>query len=552
MSLMIGQNIIYGEVDSKDLINPSIWVPDQETDQFTLSASHSRIAVKKGFTYPEFFVSNQPDGNFYFGYRQPDLDFMLSNASLDTEYLIGKIDPENHIISFHADALRTMPLFYAIASNKLYFSSSLTDLLITSRHSLRFNLPVLAEFILLRGRYNRETIFKNVFALTDREYLQWDGKKLTSQLPLPRKPLVRQEIDDVSAICEFSRLLDQAARRHLSNIDRIGISAELSGGLDSSTVVQALIQAGGRTPLPVFTKLLPGEQREDQLKRVTEFSSRFDCQINTINLDDKYPLTGSTIETIAHNPFDPTLEPYRLGVMATSTKARECHADIIFTGMGGDELLEHHLLQDSGFQGELELEARKQQVIPDFISTSLTEAFLDSNHIATPQPIPFFTHSIIRAHQVKNPFFLEQGIWPISLLADSELVDFCRRLPIRLLKRKALIRLYQQNMRFPESMYMTTRKDSMHVLHERGLRGPSVPLIGYLFQNSRLAELGLVDKEKLLVAYQTYIGSQGRNREYFYQIVALEIFLRSMEKYGLKASISTESASSKVVSQRGR
>ena len=549
---MIGQNIIFGEVALGDLMDPSIWVLQQIPSQFSLSATHSHIVVKKGFAYPEFFVTNHLDGSFYFGYKQPNLNVALGNASLDDEYLIGKIDPENHTISFRADALRTMPLFYTIANNKLYFSSSLTDLLIASCHPLRFNLPVLAEFILLRGRYNRETIFENVFVLTDREYLQWAGKKLTSQLPPQREPLVRQETDDASAISEFSRLLGQATCRHLTNLGHIGIGAELSGGLDSSTVVQALVQAGCRTLLPVFTKLLPGEQREDQCKRITEFSYHFGCQLHTIELADKYPLANLRMETIDQTPFDPTLEPYRLGVIETSNKATKCGVNAIFTGMGGDELLEHHHLHDTGFQGNPELAARQQIEIPNFLSDSIREAFLDSNHIATHQPIPFFTHSIIRAHQVKNPFFLEQGIWPISLLADSELVNFCRRLPIRLLKRKALIRLYQQTTRFPEPMYTTTRKDSMYALHERGLRGSLVPLIGYLFQNSRLAELGLVNKEKLLTAYQVYLRSQGRIREYFYQIITLEIFLRSMEKHGLKANISTESVSSKVVSQRGR
>ena len=522
--------IFRGKISKEDLTPSANWQLEENPECFVLKALRSEITIKKTLTYPEFFAESRPKGGFLFGYREPGLD-ITGKLSLDDEYLIGEIDPGRQRFSLEADALLTLPLYWTMKDSVFYFSSDLMELLTASWHSGKFNLPVLAESILLKGRYNQQTIFKDVFVLTDREQLEWNGLEAKSKLPPPRQALKKEEVDDRMAVAEFGRLLEGAAKRKLTLLQQTKIGAELSGGLDSSTVAYALIKAGAKLPLPVFSQLLPSPQRENQLKRVQEFADKFNCRLITIELENLYPLANLNWPLDLKGPFDPTLEPYRLGVSEEARLACAQLVKALFTGMGGDELFENVRSQDTGFQGELEWEIRQKWLLPDYLTDKTRDIFLDRNYVFEPQPIPFFTHSILAAHQVRNQFFVEQGVWPVSLLADSSLVTFCRRLPLRFAKKKTLLRLYQETENFPESFYGSEEKDSMYPLYEKAIKHEKRDLLFQLFRESRLAQMGLVDKIRLLKAYREYLAVPGRDRGNFYEIAVLELFLRSFEVY---------------------
>jgi len=526
---------IKGRIVASDLSLPiKEWSCREGPDIFEVHGGDSYIQLRK-FSYPETFVEFL-DNKIICGYKDTDLDTGVSDASLDSEFLLFEIDTNRGQFHMKADAVRSMPICYCVHNDVLYFSYTMVDLLKISHLPIQHNLPVLAEFLLLKTRYNNQSMLKNVYYLTEREALKWTGGgRVYSKVPPSRIEVAIQEIDDQSAIAKFAGLLDKAVKRKLSLMRGVKICTELSGGLDSAIVTQALISAGVPLPLATFSKILPDVQKIDQTNRLRAFVEVFPCELNFIDLADKYPLADITSIRDIVVPFDPTLEPYRLGVITTAEQAREKGCRVLFSGMGGDELLERSVMQDTGFQGQLEAEIRQRWLIPDFFTEKIRQAFLVKENIYQPQRVPFFTHSVMRASLVRNPFFLERGIWPVAVLANAELVNFCRSLPDAFFKKKRIIRLYQQQAGFPEMFYNNTAKDSMYLLHRKGLEA-NPNFILNLFAESRLAQLGFVDKNKLVENYQQYlqdIQSQGRVREYFYGIIAQEIFLISEEvSYG--------------------
>lgn len=508
------------------------WSMQETADTYEIRAGDSYIQLRK-FSYPETFVKLFND-KVICGYKDPDLDVRALGASLDSEFLILEIDLKAKLLRIKADAFLNLPVCYCRKDDIFYFSYSLVELLKLSRMPIKYNLPTLAEFLLLKTRYNNQSIIKDVCYLTEREIVEWSGGDAIKSIVPPNRPKVSiQEIDDGTAVRKFGELLNRAAARKLALVKDFRICTELSGGLDSAIVTQALIRAGAKQPMLTFSKILPGDQKTHQVERLKGFADTFGCELNFIELSNKYPLANLSVGSLDLGPFDPTLEPYRLGVIETANRASQKDCRVIFTGMGGDELLERSLVQDSGFQGKLEEDVRKQWTVPGFFTKKLTDAFFDEKSVYRSQRIPFFTHSVIYSSRVKNPFLLERGIWPVSVLANSELANFCRSLPDRFLKKKRIIRMYQQQSGFPESFYNVVAKDSMYPLHRLGLESnPS--LVRGLFGESRLADLGLLDKDKLTEAYEQYleeIKSKGRVREYFYEVITNEIFLRSMERY---------------------
>jgi len=522
---------IEGKIVASDLLLPiKEWSCQESPDVFRLQGGNSYIQLRK-FSYPETFVKFL-DNKIICGYKDTDLDINIPDGSLDSEFLLFEINLQTGLFRVKADALTSLPVCYCVTNDALYLSYNLIELLKLSHVPIEYNLPALSESLLLKTRYNNQSILKNVYYLTEREELSWDSNsKIYSKLPPSRKEVAIQEIDDESAVAKFTELLNKAVKKKLSFLQNVKICTELSGGLDSAIVTQALISMGATQPVVTFSKILPDIQKVDQTNRLHAFAKTFPCKLNFIDLTDKYPLANLTSIQDIVAPFDPTLEPYRLGAITTAEKAQEKGCQVLFSGMGGDELLERSPMQDTGFQGQLEAKIRQRWVIPNFFTEKIHQSFLAEENIFQSQRIPFFTHSVMRSSQVKNSFFLERGIWPVAVLANSELVNFCRSLPNRFLKNKKIIRMYQQQTGFPEIFYNNIAKDSMYLLHRKGLEiNPNFILD--LFAQSRLAQLGFVDKDKLIKDYQQYlqnIQSQGRVREYFYEIIAQEIFLISKE-----------------------
>lgn len=524
---------VEGRIVASDLRLPAkSWSLQESLDTCEVRAGDSYIRLRK-FPYPETFVKSSND-KIVCGYKDPGLNIDVSDASLDSEFLIFEIDLKAKLLRIKADALTGLPVCYCTAGGVFYFSYNLVELVKISQIPIEYHLPALAESLLLKTRYNNQSILQDVYYLTEREIVEWnDSRGIERTIPPNRPEVSIRKIDDEVAVTEFGNLLKGAAKRKLALMKNVQVCTELSGGLDSAVVTQALISAGVARPLSTFSKILPDGQKEHQLERLDLFAVAFGCELNLIDSSDKYPLANLSLTLLNTQAFDPTLEPYRLGAIETANRAFQKSCRVIFTGMGGDELLERSPAQSSGFQGKLEEDTRKRWSVPEFFTSKILNAFRDKDNIYQLQRIPFFTHSIMSSSRVKNPFFLERGIWPVAILADSNLVNFCRSLPDRFFTHKRIIRMYQKAVGFPESFYNVVAKDSMYPLHRKGLES-NPGFICKLFEESRLADMGLLDRDELIRAYKQYlkeIKSKGRIREYFYEVAANEIFLRSMEEY---------------------
>ncbi|HLS47750.1 MAG TPA: asparagine synthase (glutamine-hydrolyzing), partial [Gemmatimonadales bacterium] len=136
------------------------------------------------------------------------------------------------------------PLYYHATPGGIAFVSELRSLLTLDRFTPVLDAEAVGWYLTLGYVPDPFCIFEGVHKLPPGHRLSWtrSGGVSVEQYWTPVRPEIRISADD--AVTELRRLLDDAVRSHLES--EVPLGAFLSGGIDSSTVVALMAQAGGR------------------------------------------------------------------------------------------------------------------------------------------------------------------------------------------------------------------------------------------------------------------------------------------------------------------
>ncbi|MCL5224302.1 MAG: hypothetical protein M1361_01670 [Patescibacteria group bacterium] len=285
--------------------------------------------------------------------------------------------------------------------------------------------------------------------------------------------------------------------------------------------------------LETFSLILPGIDGRNQVLRLGKFKNRFKCNLNFILAESFYPFKD-IVENGITEPFDPLIEPYRDSFSRLIELAKAKSINIMFNGVGGDELLSLRGGVNLDIELDSEVSDRREKDIPNYFPADLKNALLDEEHIMNNLLVSSYTgvaSSIYRANLATNSLFINKGIWCVAPLANPAIVDFCYNLPSRLRRNyKKLLYLYQYKYSFPRSFYPGKHKDTFTPLLLSALRGKASNLLTELFSESLLAKYGFLNRSKLIRAYLDFINRKifPEHSDSFYEIAVLEIFLRSM------------------------
>ena len=205
-------------------------------------------------------------------------------------------DEEEQELFAARDRFGEKPFYYSFNNNEFVFASEMKALWAGGIEK-RPNLQMLFNFITIGYTDNpgrpEETFFENIFKLpaASRLYYTPDSKELIIEKYWDIDPSVQdKKITDRDAIEKFSSLFSASVKRRLRSDVPIGTS--LSGGLDSSSVIATILQAGhaiplratkqeAKGPLTSFTAIFPGFEK-DESAFALQTARQFNLQYHTV------------------------------------------------------------------------------------------------------------------------------------------------------------------------------------------------------------------------------------------------------------------------------
>ena len=456
---------------------------------------------------------------------------------LNGMWAFALLDLPRHRLILSRDRFSIKPLYYIRRGADLYFGSEikqLTPLL----ERVRVNRQVMATYLRQAvADHSVETFFEDVCAVPPKHSLIVDLSSGNTRL--------HQYWDyrfgagnGADPVEHFRELFVDSVRIRLRSDVKVGVP--LSGGLDSSGIACVAHDVLG-SDVGTYSVVSEGRFSEERFVNVVVAEKRLASQ--RIRFQPEHVLEG--LRQVIYQNDEPFMV---LGVVAQhkmfETIKRETDATVFLSGQGGDEILLGYskffffhvqellargrlvaalrCLGASALQGttvwqfhlgeaQRYLPARWQRRDPAYVlvdgsrerlgraATMRERQVLDIDRYS----VPALTHyedrnSMAFSLEIRLPFL------------DHRLVEFVVGLPTEIKLRggwtKYLARAALPEL--PEVIRWRRDKQGFITPEQQWLRHDLRPLIEETFQNSRLADLGLVDPRAFLSYYQEFL--QGR------------------------------------------
>lgn len=397
--------------------------------------------------------------------------------------------------------------------------------------SSQLDWELAAHFLVgFRKPYSRRTLFPEIQRLTQGAVARWCSTgelKIDYPVPadIPRPGVLKANAD---VLFTFEEILTASIQRWIGP-EPAHAGAELSGGLDSG-VVAARAASVCSDGLRTYGLIVPGLDGVGQARRRQELNARFrftDTSIPAIN----YPLLALDGSRLRDGRVVPWEEIYFEPSDQLMSIAASQGCKLIFTGTGGDELCYPHwqeLSEEEKAVAEKNFQPEETR-FPYFneVTYSMLRDTFASLDRAPHSAIP---GSALEAMCAVSFLFLKHGLWFLSPLCTPELVTFCRRLPKEWRANRKVQRKLLAHWGCSELVADPASTEDFEELFSLGIKSAR-PLLESLFTNSRLAELGLVNKSELTSCYSQFC--QDRPGLYsdlhFYTTAILELTILSLE-----------------------
>lgn len=539
-----------GTISREDFLSPSAnWKAQSEEKFWILKTRNSFCSLRKRDSYPKTFLL-QKKGAFLLGYAEPKLYSQLEQLAQfekltklikkwgqesHREYFLILIENNPSRLKIFRDALCTLPIFYFKKKEGLSFSNLFHFLLpfIKEEEEIGIDFQTLSEYLLALPRANRNSTILNVIKiLGERSTLTYNGNKLL-QLPSPA-PVISEKSTSEQPQQLFEKKLRETLIRAWNKLPSgTKIGFEISGGVDSATALGFYSIRNPKIKFQAFSMVFPEKEFESQIKKLESLEQSFNIEIKTTPLKDNYPLS-SQAKIEERQPFYPAREIYSEALLDEIKLAKEYGIELLFTGIGGDELFKIDPREPEGHQGEKEVEFRRSLNLPSFFTSFFEQKFLENLPFKTSFPTPLIPYSVHEANLARNNIFIENDIWPLSPLASAELTYFCRSLPQKLRNEKRILKNYQQSKGFPKEIFSSKINEDFSLFFKKSIKKPYFKkLFKNLLSKSALADLGLINKQKLNQVYLNYYQSESNqviNPIHFYTITVAEILLQDLRQ----------------------
>ncbi len=257
-------------------------------------------------------------------YEEEGPEFM---AQLNGIFAFALFDMNRNRLVLARDHFGVKPLHYYSENDVFLFGSEQKSMLLHPRFERKLNYRALHSHINLRYTQMNETLFEGVKRLPPAHYLLWENGNYNIRPYWKLEPKPDPQMKEEDAIEQMHYYLKQAVERQL--LSDVPVGVYLSGGMDSSTIVQKMHELGV-DPINTFTMGFnePTDEFPDAERIAKHFSTNHKTFSLTMNPMKDFP----SVIWHAEEPKINLLQGYNM-----SKFVRE-HVTVVLGGLGGDEL----------------------------------------------------------------------------------------------------------------------------------------------------------------------------------------------------------------------
>jgi asparagine synthase (glutamine-hydrolysing) len=247
------------------------------------------------------------------------------------EYSVAIFDNRGATLFLTHDALGVRPLFYGSFRGLFVFASHL-DALLKQTGTIELDDTYIGDFLVLGRHPGSRTVYNNIYTLPAGRSLRWNGST-----PIELHTWSFREIHPIDRMPEQER--DERFRALLREAVTTSVHgrtwAELSGGLDSSSVLRIAADCGTKG-LAAISIIYALSRTADETEWMQAAIEGLKVQWHQIDGDAAQPFSELPDRPIAH-PI-PTVLYWRL-FREYEILVRTNDVHTILTGIGGDNVL---------------------------------------------------------------------------------------------------------------------------------------------------------------------------------------------------------------------
>lgn len=416
------------------------------------------------------------------------------------DYLVIEVAKAGRRMRVRAGVFGSVPVYCHAIDDHVTISWDFADF---TAIPLAIDPEVASHRLALNTVYSARQLCVGVNLLTERASFHVEPGKASYRYPAPAADTAPSPLPvGRDALTAFSELLQHVVSVRPITAERI--SFELSGGMDSATVASAM--ATRHEPMTSLGIVLDGDVRLPQIQRRQLIAQRLNLSDQTVDIAAFPP--SLDLRSRPDQAKDLHWEYYLEAVAALWDSALAQGRDVLFTGVGGDELFPTYVDEiegksgnESGYVGEARRYA-EQLLTPRALHVVRTLRSFDAP--ASPVPV-----TSLLTHACRGPNQLRHGQWPVNPLSDPSLAAFCHCLPRDNRLERAVMRQYLQ-MRLGSDVFPRgyTKETFAHVLPEQISK--HVQTIASQLRECALADLGLVDQRAALELLNTVAATRAQ------------------------------------------
>lgn len=500
---------------------PAVWKDESSGDAYEYTSSVSNIRLLKRRAYPGTYA--YADGPVLtFGYGERDIDLPTGKIPFTQEFLYCRIDLASGQMVLQRDAYCTLRLFYTQSASGFYCSDDMAEV-VRNATSHDIDEQALADELFLLGWSDR-TLFKDVSLAGNAAQLKWEQGIFSSLRTVP-------EIDTMTGdATAFKHNLEATFQNYWQACsgDRIGF--EVSGGIDSSTMPLYISRKHtGEPPVMGAMQFQDGFGRT-QVQKLLDLAANTDGELFTSQLDSAlhFPLARFFLPDYSPRPFYHYQEIYTEALSALARDFAGRGIEVVYTGIGGDELFENNTAAVSRRRVE-----RSQKILDKslFFTDGARELFNTHRQAARPGYAGLLAESAYIAGQSRNSIYIDHGIWPVAPLADPKLLGYCQGLPVAFRSNKNILRGYHEASGMPASIYQPSQNEHFGMFFRKSLSQNYTGVIGKLMQRSVLHERDIIDTGAVLTTFRHAQDTDDIDKHFFdiYRLCGIEINLQALD-----------------------
>ncbi|MCX7696969.1 MAG: asparagine synthase (glutamine-hydrolyzing) [Bacteroidales bacterium] len=257
-------------------------------------------------------------------YEDEGISFL---SRLNGIFAFALLDLKENKLILARDHFGVKPLHYYFDGKRFIFASEQKAILLHPAVPRKINFCALHQQINLRYHQSNETLFEGIYRLPPAHYLVFNGSDIELKKYWCLSPHINIHLLEEEAVDGIHFYIRQAVSRQL--ISDVPLGVYLSGGMDSSTIVQKMYELGVSD---IHTFTLGFNEPTDEFTDAEIVARHFQTQHHTLTLELE-PLTKfPAVIWHAEEPKINLLQGYHLSEFVRQ------YITVALGGLGGDEL----------------------------------------------------------------------------------------------------------------------------------------------------------------------------------------------------------------------